>query len=116
AWLLVTFASATTDREVLKSFYRKIRPGGSGWKPIRDQLEAEGVHVEAGESITAGLRAMFAGTFLIYALLFGTGYLLYGQWVALSASAVVAVAAGIVLVLTWPSLKMSTDDALNEAS
>ncbi len=107
AWLLATFVSPATDRDVLKAFYQKIRPGGSGWQPIHDQLAAEGTKVEAGESITAGLRAMFAATFLVYALLFGTGYMLYGDWGSVAASAVVAVIAGVMLARTWPTLKMS---------
>ena len=110
AWLLIAFVSPATDPETLKTFYRKIRPGGPGWKPIQEQLASEGVVVEAGESITAGLAAMVAATFLIYALLFGAGYLLYGRWVAVSASFVVAATAAVALAKSWPALKMSADE------
>ena len=103
AWLLVTLLTPPTDRDVLKSFYQKIRPGGSGWKPIRDELAAEGTTVQPGESIADGLRAMFASTFLVYALLFGTGYLLYGAWGSLAISVVVAIVAGVILARTWHS-------------
>ncbi|MCC9654556.1 sodium:solute symporter family protein [Rhodopirellula halodulae] len=107
AWLLVTFLSPVTDLAVLKDFYRRIRPGGSGWGPVRDALARDGVELESGESITAGIRAMVAATFMTYALLFGTGYLLYGQWISFGVSFLVAVAAGITLVRWWPSLKIS---------
>lgn len=116
AWLLVTFLSPATDRETLKAFFRTIRPGGSGWRPIREELATEGVAVAAGESITAGLQAMCAATFLIYSLLFGVGYFLYGRWVSLSASVVVAVVAGVVLIRAWPALKMSQADDDQAAS
>lgn len=106
AWLLVTFFSPQTDREVLKKFYVRIRPGGRGWAVIRDQLAADGTVVEAGESITAGLKAMVASTFLVYALLFGTGYLLYEAWSEFALSVLVAGVAAGLLVRIWPELKM----------
>ncbi|MCC9642485.1 Na+:solute symporter [Rhodopirellula sp. JC740] len=107
AWLLVTYLSPVTDLVVLKDFYRRIRPGGSGWRPIRDALAEEGAELDSGESITAGIRAMVAATFMTYALLFGTGYLLYGQWASFAVSLFVAIAGGITLVRCWPSLKIS---------
>ena len=115
AWLLVTLISPTTDRDVLKSFYQKIRPGGSGWNPIKDELASEGIVVESGESITAGLRAMFAATFLIYALLFGTGYVLYGEWISATISLVVAAVAGTVLTRAWPALNMGGNELSEES-
>lgn len=93
AWLLVTFVSPVTDQATLESFYQKIRPGGSGWKPVHDALAAQGTVVEPGDSITTGLKAMFAATFLVYALLFGTGYFLYAAWTSFACSLVVATVA-----------------------
>ncbi|MEO1529668.1 MAG: sodium:solute symporter family protein [Planctomycetota bacterium] len=103
AWFVVTLVSPTTDRNVLKRFYQTIRPGGPGWKPIHDELAAEGIHVESGDSIAQGLSAMVASTFMIYALLFGTGYLLYGRWTSFVVSVVVAIVSGTVLVRSWPA-------------
>ena len=105
-WLLVTFFSPQTDREVLKRFYVRIRPGGRGWSVIRDELAADGTVVEAGESITAGLKAMVASTFLVYALLFGTGYLLYEAWSEFALSVLVAGVSAGLLMRIWPELKM----------
>ncbi len=105
-WLLVTFFSPQTDREVLKRFYVRIRPGGRGWSVIRDELAADGTAVEASESITAGLKAMVASTFLVYSLLFGTGYLLYEAWVEFALSVLVAGVSAGLLMRIWPELKM----------
>lgn len=106
AWLLATLVSPKTDTETLERFYQKIRPGGSGWKPIRDGLISRGIKLETGDSITSGLKAMFASTFLVYALLFGTGYLLYGQWGSFSISLLVAVVSLAALIKTWPELHL----------
>ncbi|MEL6109321.1 MAG: sodium:solute symporter family protein [Planctomycetota bacterium] len=115
AWLLVTLLAPPTDRDVLHSFYRLIRPGGPGWKPVHRELAAEGEVVEAGEPITAGLRAMFASTFLVYSLLFGIGYLLYGEWVSFTISLMVATLAGVVLIRTLPALKLKQSEAAKES-
>lgn len=110
AWLSVTYLSPGTEMSVLKAFYKKIHPGGSGWNPVRESLALEGDEIEKGESITAGIRAMAAATFLIYALLFGTGYLLYGLWFSFSLSVIVAIVAGITLMRCWPALGMPAQE------
>lgn len=104
AWLLVTLITPATDRETLKHFFKTIRPSGSGWEPIKQELAAEGISVSGEDSIAAGLKAMFAATFLIYSLLFGTGYLLYGNWIAFGVSGVIAVVASIALGKVWMTL------------
>src|SRR6187455_2403354 len=35
-WVVTAFVTPPTDRDVLIAFYRKVRPVGPGWKPIRD--------------------------------------------------------------------------------
>lgn len=106
SWLLVTLITPSTDRAVLKSFLQRIRPGGNGWRPIREELAADGVEVPAGDSVTAGLQAMCAATFLVYSLLFGTGYFLYGQWGSFFGSVMVVVISAAGLLRVWPSLQM----------
>ncbi|MFK7736117.1 MAG: sodium:solute symporter family protein [Pirellulaceae bacterium] len=107
AWLLATFLSPVTDEETLKSFYKKIRPDGPGWQRIRTSLQDEGVALAPSDSIISGLKAMCAATFFVYALLFGTGYFLYGQWIAFACSLVVALIAGALLLKVWPTLGMA---------
>ncbi len=108
AWLLVTLLTPPTRPETLDSFFRKVHPDGPGWQPVRERLMAQGEKVEQGNSIATGLQAMFGSTFLVYALLFGTGYFLYGQWPAFLASVVVAAISGGWLVTLWPKLQMDS--------
>lgn len=107
AWLLATFLAPSTEMSVLKDFYQKIRPGGSGWKPVQEALASEGTADEDGESITVDIIAMVAATFMTCALLFGTGYLLYGQWFSFSVSLFVGIIAGTMLFRCWPALQVS---------
>ena len=91
-WVLVTFLTPPTDEDTLRAFYLKIRPLGSGWRPVVEsirrsgaaatgKLAAEGVSGDVGESLTAAFLAWFLGCVTVYAALFGTGYLLYGEFV-----------------------------------
>lgn len=76
-WLVVTFLTPPTDDAVLRSFYRKIRPGGPGWAPVVGELPADG---STGDGRLAfGILAMLVGAAAIYGILFATGYYLYGN-------------------------------------
>lgn len=111
AWLSATFVTSPTDEATLESFYRKIRPGGKGWDPIRKRLADRGEEIESGDSITSGLMAMFAATFLVYALLFGTGYFLYGQWISFGISLAVALASAFAIYRSWAVLNLDAETA-----
>ncbi|HEV8380229.1 MAG TPA: sodium:solute symporter family protein [Gemmatimonadales bacterium] len=87
-WLAVTFATPPTDRATLQTFYDRIRPMGPGWSRAVTTRPAT-----AGESVTAAFLCWFLGVALIYAALFGTGYLLYGKPVPALVCLVVAGAA-----------------------
>jgi len=73
-WLAVTFLTPPTDRATLQAFYDRIRPMGPGWEGAVTTRPAN-----PGESVTAALLCWFLGCAVIYAVLFGTGYLLYGK-------------------------------------
>jgi len=91
-WITVTFLTPKTDAETLGAFYKKIHPIGPGWQPVVEKLqlsrssEAGDVSIDdteatSGESLTVGFLAWFLGCVAVYAALFGTGYLLYGELV-----------------------------------
>jgi len=86
-WLLVTFATPPTDRATLQAFYDRIRPMGPGW---RAAVQTQPGH--PGESVSAAFLCWFLGVVVIYAALFGTGYLLYGK---MTTAVVCLVVAGV---------------------
>lgn len=73
-WLAVTFATAPTDTATLQDFYDRIRPFGRGWARVVqvDDTPTRG-------SVTAALTCWLLGCVVVYAALFGTGYILYGR-------------------------------------
>ncbi len=89
-WLAVTFATPPVAPDTLRSFHDRIRPMGPGWRGAGLGLEEDADY----DSPSAALLAWFLGCIVIYATLFGTGYLLYGRLpVALGCFALAAVSA-----------------------
>ena len=74
-WVVVTFLAPPTDAETLKRFFERVHPGGF-WKPVAAQLP----HVKPD----SGLKSLFvdwaAGVVLVYAMLFGIGKLILGEY------------------------------------
>ena len=75
-WLTVTFLTPPTDRATLQAFYDRIRPAPRGWRRAVDTC---GGKQEPLGNPAAGFLAWFLGTIAVYAALFATGYLIYGQ-------------------------------------
>lgn len=100
-WVACAFLTAPTDRKTLVAFYRRIRPGGPGWAHIARLAGGPG-EAAAGPSLTAPLAAACLGSVLVYAALFGTGFVLYGQTAKAVGSGAVALLSCLVLAYIWP--------------
>ena len=80
AWLLTTLVTRPTNMKTLKSFFMLIHPHAAGWKPVVANLsDTETKSIRKGHKFTSELLMLFLGCVFIYAFLFGTGYLLYGE-------------------------------------
>ena len=75
-WLVVTLLTKPTDDKVLKSFYRKIHPGGVMWKKISSQIP----EVENDSGFFKLFINWIIGVILVYSILFGTGKLLLSDY------------------------------------
>ena len=74
-WLVATFVTRPTASGTLDAFYRRVRPGGPGWRPVATQNP--GVEVDRGLGQIA-VRWLL-GSASVYAALFGTGWLVLGE-------------------------------------
>lgn len=98
-WLVVTLNTAPDDERCLKTFYRRVRPGG-WWGPIsRLCPEVTVVHDAKKKWLGWGLGLMF-----VYGSLLGAGYLLTGRPVP----GTVAMLASI--VGAWAALRLIASD------
>jgi hypothetical protein len=86
-WVTVTLLTPPDDRETLQAFYDRIRPFGHGWRAAVATQPVTG-------SVSASMLGWVLGCVAVYAALFGTGYLLYGNLLVGLGLLVVAAVAG----------------------
>ena len=78
-WVVTAYVGPETDRQVLIEFYRKVRPAGSGWEPIRVAAGIAPGDTAPGDNIPMALLGWVAGCTAIWSALFTVGNFLYGR-------------------------------------
>ena len=74
-WVAATFLLPGTRPETLDAFYRKTRPGGPGWRPVA----ARNPDVVPDSGLGRLAVRWLVGIVVVYASLFGLGWLLLGS-------------------------------------
>ena len=92
-WVTVTFLTPSTDEEKLISFYRKVHPGGAGWKSIAAKLP----EVKGDSGYLQLFVDWLAGCLMVMFALFGVGKILFGQTQMGILFILIAAAAGAVI-------------------
>jgi hypothetical protein len=78
-WVLTAYLTPETDRAVLIEFYRKVRPAGPGWEPIRAAAGVSRDESTVADNIPLAMLGWAAGCMTIWAALFTVGNFLYGR-------------------------------------
>jgi len=76
-WVAATYMTKPEPAPVLEAFYKRVRPGGPGWRHISEPLGF------GKEGIPGGKLAFVnwaAGVVAVYATLFGIGKIVFGEW------------------------------------
>jgi Na+/proline symporter len=73
-WVAVTLSTPPEADDRLASFYRRVRPGGPGWRSVAARLG-----LPAPAPITSLLIDWVAGVSFVYACLFAVGHFLVGR-------------------------------------
>jgi SSS family solute:Na+ symporter len=76
AWVAATYATPPVDVDRLVAFYRRVRPGGPGWKPVAARCP----DVRPDEGFGRRFAEWIAGVLLVYATLFLVGSIIFGEW------------------------------------
>jgi len=76
-WLIVTMLTAAEPIGKLVSFYKQVQPEGPGWNRVREQADLKQSSISGGLAIQ--FLNWFLGCILIYAFLFGIGYIILGE-------------------------------------
>ncbi|MDD5361292.1 MAG: Na+:solute symporter [Ignavibacteria bacterium] len=88
AWVITSFITKPTNEERLMEFYRRVHPGGIGWKKYA--LKAPEIKADKGYGIL--FFDWFLGVVLLYSFLFGIGKIIFGDYLM----GFIYVAAGII--------------------
>lgn len=109
-WLLATFVTRPESSATLLAFYRKVRPGGPGWGPLR----AAAPEVVPDRGLRWDLLGLVLGTAFVYLALFGMGELILGS--RRPAAWLLAGGAGVfVLLAVLMSRRFSTPPSAGDA-
>jgi Na+/proline symporter len=102
AWVATALLSAPADETTLRSFYRRIRPGGRGWEPVRRRAADDGDPLPEGiAELPLGIACAALGALAVYAALFATGLLLYGRPLPAAGLAVAGAIAALAILALW---------------
>jgi hypothetical protein len=74
-WVPTMLLTRPESQVTLTEFYRRTRPGGPGW---RRQQQITGL--APLQDLGADVRSGVLGIVLLFALLFGVGWLVLGSW------------------------------------
>ena len=94
-WVAATFLLPRTQDATLDAFYRKTRPGGPGWRPTA----ARNADVKPDSGLGRLAVRWLIGIVVVYAALFGSGWLLLGS--PLQGLIALAVAGSALAFLVW---------------
>ncbi len=75
-WLAATFLTKPETPETLERFYRKVHPGGPGWRPQAEACP----DVEADRNLGSSILAALFAAGIVYLTLPGIGLLIFGAW------------------------------------
>jgi solute:Na+ symporter, SSS family len=75
-WVAVTYLTRPEDDRILDAFYRRVRPGGAGWRKVAVRT---GFGEEGMDGGPLNWTNWVAGVVSVYATLFGVGRLIFGD-------------------------------------
>lgn len=92
-WLVVTFLTKPTDEKTLLKFYKKVHPGGVGWKHIAEKLP----DVKSDSGFGLMFINWLLGAILVYAALLGIGKLLFGNYLIAGTLITISIVSGVII-------------------
>ncbi len=76
AWLITSFITKPTDESKLLEFYKRVHPGGIGWKMF--SLKHPEIKPDSGYAVL--FIDWILGIILVYMFLFGIGKIIFGHY------------------------------------
>lgn len=104
-WLLVTFLTPPASDQTLETFYRKIHPGGSGWRKVSRKMP----EVKGDSGYIYLFANWIAGSVMVLFTLFAIGKLIFAEYSDALIYLLIALAAAIFIYFSmkktgWKSI------------
>jgi solute:Na+ symporter, SSS family len=93
AWVIAMIVTGPDPENCLKEFYRRVRPGGPGWKPIAKLCP----EVKITDSLLGDFASWCVGWIFVYATIFMVGEMYVARWRYVLFLAGVTLISGLVL-------------------
>ncbi len=78
SWLIATLITKPVDSEHLLNFYRRVHPGGFGWRKISTRIN----DIKGDSGYVYLFIDWISGIVLVYAMLFGIGKIVLGEYLS----------------------------------
>jgi len=79
-WVLTAFLGPKTNPQTLIKFYKKVKPFGPGWEPVRKEAGISRDEAKkTGDNFPVALVGWVSGSLTIWSALFAVGNFLYGR-------------------------------------
>jgi len=92
-WLVVTYLTQPVNQETLDRFYKKVHPGGIGWRTIARRLP----EVKSDSGFGGLFLDWCCGVVLVYASLFAVGKLIFAEYLSGLLYLIIGIVAAIVI-------------------
>ena len=107
SWLIITMITPPSSMDTLQNFYKKIQPGGPGWKKIVKESKDNGIIISGKKEkwdVPSGILCMVFGSISVYSVLFGVGYILYSKTTLGLVFVIISVISVLLLMKFWKRL------------
>ena len=107
-WIGITFLTKPESDETFINFYKKIIPGGPGWKyylRLKGIEKLDSINLDKKWNVPTGILAMLLGCLLIYSIIFATGNWIYGNIKIAIGISVLSLVTMYVLLKIWKKLR-----------
>ncbi len=107
SWLTVTMITPPSSMDTLQNFYKKIQPGGPGWKKIVKESKNNGIIISGKKEkwdVPSGILCMVFGSLSVYSVLFGVGYILYSKTTLGLVFLIISIISVVLLMKFWKRL------------
>lgn len=108
AWIVTALTTRPTELDTLAKFFNAIRPHKMGWKPVIQYGTVNGLinHTDHKTGrLATEILMMFLGCIGVYSLLFGTGFLIYGNISFALISGAITLSTIVIMKMQWKNIE-----------